>query len=231
VGGVGFVAALSYEGFISIGFAAGPLILFLVGRLYTDPNHAGGAAFTYESIAFGAATRLLASSAFNIAGGAATATAMPTVGALLSGATTGAGILVVSTDDQPDIPTSDDFLQQARERIADCEKTNDDDNRCTTHEEYLLTPHAVLAIVKAWEIETYDPPKTDCASWLGKVHDVCEEYAIPVKQRTCCASHRMREDCREAVLAAGCYNMTWDEFAAWIRRYDGISYVLIRLAS
>lgn len=183
-----------------------------------------GAAITYESIIYGSAARFIALSALPSAGG--TATIMPTVGAVLTGAvTTGAGVLVASTDGQPGTSTNGSLLQEAGERIAKCNKSDDDGNppqySATAEEEYLLTPLAVLAVVKAWGFGVYNPPKTDCAKWLDKVHEVCEQYQIPVKQQARCASHRMRADCKEAVLAAGCYNMMWDEFAAWLRQYDG----------
>lgn len=179
---------------------------------------------TYESIAYGSAVRLLALPALQAAGG--TATIMPTFGAVLTGAATaatGAGLLVASTDGQPD--TSGNLLQRAGERITRLDKSDGDDcgnppqHTATAREEY-LTPLAVSAIVKAWDVGAYDPPRTDCATWLDKVHDICEQYEIPEKQRARCASHHMGPHSQEAVRAAGCYSMTWDEFAAWIRQYD-----------
>ena len=154
---------------------------------------------------------------------------MPTIGAVLTGAsTTGVGVLVASTD----ASTSGNLLQQAGERVAKRGKSeNDNNDSAIPYGGYLLTSLTVLAIVKAWDVGTYDPPRSDCAKWLDEVHDVCERYGIPPKQRASCASHRMRADCKEAVHAAGCYNMTWDEFTAWVRQYDGKFYVLMVLAS
>ena len=157
---------------------------------------------------------------------------VPTVGAALTGATTtGAGLLVAATNGQPDNSTNGNHLKQAVERITKPESDgNPPQDSATTLEAYLFTPLAILAIVKAWDVETYDPPKTDCAKWLDRVHNVCEQYEIPAKQRASCASHHMRADCKEAVHSAGCYNMRWDEFAGWLRLYDGKSYVLILLS-
>jgi hypothetical protein len=187
---------------------------------------------TYESILYGSAVRVLAVQALQTAGGAATF--MPTIGAVLTGATTtGAGLLVASED----TPGSGNLLRQAGERVTKCGKSENDESdnpqqySATPREGYLLTPLAVLAIVKGWDIGTYDPLRTDCAKWLDKVRDVCEQYEIPAKQRASCASHHIRADCKEAVLASGCYNMTWDEFAAWLRQYDGKFYVLMLLSA
>jgi len=33
----------------------------------------------------------------------------------------------------------------------------------------------------------------------------------------------MRADCKEAAHAAECYDMTWDEFAEWVRLYDRLN--------
>lgn len=187
-------------------------------------GNAGGTTITYNSIAYASAARLLALPALQFAGG--TVTVIPTVGAVLTGATTtGAGVLVASNDGQPDTSTDTRRLQQAGEQFTNCDKSDDGGNpprySVIAHDEYLLTPLAVLAIVKSWGVVTYDPLRTDCARWLDKVHDVCEQYEIPSKQRARCASHHMRADSKEAVLAAGCYNMTWDEFVVWLRQYDG----------
>ena len=89
-------------------------------------------------------------------------------------------------------------------------------------QEYLLTDRAVQAIVKSWDITAYNPPGTDAASWLRRVHRLCEAYGVPVTQRALCAMHHMRAECREAAHAAKCYEMTWDQFTKWILKYDGV---------
>ena len=165
-------------------------------------GYAGSAAMTYESILYVSAARVLAIQVLQ------------------------AGVVVASTG----ASTGGDLLQQAGEPATGHGRSeNDDNDGVAPRGGYLLTSLAVLAIVKAWDVGMYDPPRTDCAKWLGEVYDVCERYEIPAKQRARCASHRMRADCKEAVHAAGCYNMTWDKFAAWLRRYDGKFYVLMLL--
>ena len=89
-------------------------------------------------------------------------------------------------------------------------------------QEYLLTDRAVQAIVKSWDISEYNPPGMDAASWLGRVHKLCEAYGVPVTQRALCAMHHMRTDCQEEAYATECYEMTWDQFAKWILKYDGV---------
>jgi len=152
---------------------------------------------------------------------------MSSVGTILTGAaTTRAGILVAANARPRVTSTNSKFLQRAAESIADGDNPDDDKNRnppprrAAAPEEYLLTPRAILAIVKSWDIGTYNPPGTDCASWLGEVHNVCERYEIPTSQRARCAAHRIRADCKEAAHAAGCYKMAWDDFAVWLLQYD-----------
>jgi len=91
-------------------------------------------------------------------------------------------------------------------------------------QEYLLTPQAVQAIVKSWGITAYNPPGIDTASWLSRVRKLCDAHGVPVTQRALCAMHYMRADCREAALAAGGYDMTWDEFTTWLFQYDCMRY-------
>ncbi|KAF9642644.1 hypothetical protein BDM02DRAFT_3124333 [Thelephora ganbajun] len=192
--------------------------MYYVGGLSSAGLAAGGYAVTYQSIAYSSATRVIALSLQS----AGTTTAMSSVGAILTGAaTTGAGVLVATTNDQPDTSASSESLQKAAKSTADDDDNGNPPPHCSTAlGEYLLTPRAILAIVKAWNVGTYDPPGTNCANWLDKVHDVCEQYEIPAKQQAPCALHHMRADCKEAAHAAGCYNMTWDEFAVWLRQYD-----------
>jgi len=154
---------------------------------------------------------------------------LPSVGAIFTGAAaTGAGAAVATSDDQPVTVASDELLHQVADAIAD---DNDGGNpppyHATIPEEYLLTPRAILAIVKTWDVGTYNPPGTNFTSWLGKVHRACERYGIPTTQRAPCAMHHLRADCREAARTSGCYDMTWEEFTAWLRQYDRKSLTLI----
>ena len=156
------------------------------------------------------------------------ATIIPTVeGILTRAATTTASALVPPTDGH-----TSRLLQRAGERVAMREKDdggNPPQHSSTACEAYLLTPLALLAVVKAWDVGTCDPLRTDCARWLDEVYGICERHGIPAKQRARCASHRMNADCKEAALAAGCHDMTWGEFAAWLSRYDGKPHVLTLL--
>lgn len=168
---------------------------------------------------------------------AGTTAVMPSIGTLLTGAaTTGTGILVATTNAQSDTSISSEILQQAAESLADSEKPGDDDDdddrnpppyRATDPEEYRLTPRAILAIIKSWEVQTYKPPKTNCTTWLGDVHNFCEQYGIPIPQRASCAMHHMSANCKEAALDAGCCNMIWDEFTVWLHHYDRRLSVLV----
>ena len=106
---------------------------------------------------------------------------------------------------------------------------DDDDNDPppsyqTIPQEYILTPPAVRAIIKSWDVPPYNPPGTDVSGWLSKTHGLCEVYSVPVKQRALCAMHNMRADCREAANAAGCYDMSWELFNAWLLKHDGMRY-------
>ena len=93
-------------------------------------------------------------------------------------------------------------------------------SQATPHE-YLLTKLAIEAIVKSWDIPSFNPPGTDAAYWLSRLRDSCEVYGVPLTQRALCATYLMRTDCREAANAAGCHDMTWDQFTTWLLRYDG----------
>lgn len=92
-------------------------------------------------------------------------------------------------------------------------------------QQYLLTPPAVQAIVKAWKITPYDPPSTDVSGWLSKVRELCREYEVPATQQVLCATHLMRADCRKVTIAAKCQDMTWDEFATWLLKYDSTCFL------
>jgi len=128
---------------------------------------------------------------------------------------------------------SSELLYQAVEAIAHDEDDDNDNvggpqlHPATAPEEHLLTPMAILAIVKAWGVGTYNPPGTNCASWLGKVHKNCERYEIPAVQRAPCAMHHLRADCMEDANTSGCYDMTWEEFTVWLHQYDRKFHILV----
>jgi len=151
---------------------------------------------------------------------------LPSVGAIFTGvAATGAGAAVATSDDQPVTVASTELLHRAADDNDDNDDNDDKDGspppyHTTVPEEYLLTPQAILAIVKAWDVGAYNPPGTNFTSWLGKVHRTCERYGIPAAQRAPCAMHYLRADCREAAHTSGCYDMTWEEFMVWLRQYD-----------
>ena len=150
---------------------------------------------------------------------------LPSVGTIIAGAaTTGAGV-AVATNGQPDTPNNE-LLHQAAETMAQGDNPDDGDNGnppldlAAVPQAYLFTPQAILAIVKSWDVATYNPPGTDCTSWLRRIRNLCERHGIPVSQRALCAMHHMRPDCKEAAHAAECYDMTWDGFTVWLHRYD-----------
>ena len=160
---------------------------------------------------------------------------LPSVGTIFTGAirtaATGARV-AMATNGQPGTSNSGPPHQAARS-IARCDNPDDDDGNpppvrtTVVPEEYILAPPAILAIAKAWDVGTYDPPGTNCTSWLSKVRISCERYGVPVAQRAHCAMHHMRTDCREAARTAGCYDMTWDEFTTWLRQYDRRLHILM----
>ena len=205
------------------GFCCRLSIGFTSPRDSTLKYHIGSAAVNYESIVYGSATRVLLASLQS----AGTATIMPSIGTILTGAaTTGTGILVATTNAQPVTSTSNEILEQAAKTLADSEKPDDDANRdpppyqAIGPEEVLLAPRAILAIIRSWEVQTYNPTQVNCTTWLSDIHNFCEQYGIPVPQRASCAMHHMGTDCKEAALDAGCCKMTWDEFTVWLRQYD-----------
>ena len=213
----------SYVGLTTAGFAAGnpsfssyesgPMLKYSIGSV----------AVSYESIVYSSAARVLLASLQS----AGTTTIIPSIGTVLTGAaTTGAGVLVATTGAQSAASNNSESLHQAVESLADDEKPEDGDNgdpplyHATASEEHFITPRAVLAIVKSWEVQTYNPSQTDCTVWLSNIHDCCERYGIPTIQRASCAMHYMSGDCKEAALDAGCCNMTWDKFTVWLHQYD-----------
>ena len=186
----------------------------------------GSFAATIQSIVYGSATGGL----FSLLQSAGATMVLPSVGTILTGtATTGAGISLMQNGES--VVTSeilsDSFSRGHRPGGAG----DDDDSAPPPYDQavprkYLLTPPAFQAIIKSWDVTPYDPPRTDVAGWLSKVHRLCEVYTVPDTQRALCAMHNMRADCREAANAAGCYDMTWGQFTEWLLRHDRMSYLL-----
>ena len=215
--------ALSYLGLTTAGFAAGNLTFSSHPTNTTLRQNIGSAALSYQSLVYSTATRVVLVSLQSTGTAGAV---MPSVGTILTGAaTTGTGALVAAVNAKSVTSTSNDVLKQATKSIVHDEKLGDDDESpppysATPIEEYLLTPRAIIAIIKSWAIQTYNPPRTKCVAWLSDVHYLCEQYGIPAPQQASCAMHHMRNECHEAAISAGCCNMTWDEFAMWLRQYD-----------
>lgn len=135
---------------------------------------------------------------------------LPSVGTIFTGAaTTATGVALMN--DGSDFPATDPDL------LSNPNPSPDDQKNDT---EYLLTPRALQAILKSWKISPYKPPSTRVTYFLSRIHTRCEEYGVPAKQHAQCAVHFM-PDCREDAHAAGCANMSWDEFKAFLILYDG----------
>ena len=215
--------ALSYLGLTTAGFAAGNLNSNSHSRNTTLRQNIGGAAVSYQSLICSTATRV---ALMSLQSAGTTGVVMPSVGTILTGAaTTGSGALVVATNAKSVTSTSGEVLKQAAESVVHDEKLGGDlgsppPYSATAPEEYFLAPRAIIAIVKSWDIQMYNPPRTECTTWLSDVHDLCERYEIPASQQASCAMHHMGNDCHEAAIGAGCCNMTWDEFTVWLRQYD-----------
>lgn len=159
--------------------------------------------------------------------------ALPLAGTIFVGtATTSTGAAVTNGESVTAGELPPDSIARGHRPDGDNDDKYDKDNdgdpsppyHRTIPQEYLLMPQAIQAIVKSWNITTYNPPGMDIEGWLGRVHKLCEVYGVPVTQRALCAMHYMRADCREAACAAGCYDMTWDEFTTWLVHYDGVCY-------
>ena len=182
----------------------------------------GSIAATIQSIVYGGATGGL----FSLLQSAGATMVLPSIGTILTGAAvTGAGAAVAASDERPVNIDIDELLRQAAIPVDD--EGNPPPHHPTVPEEYLLTPQAILAIVRAWDVGTYNPPGTDFTSWLRRVYRTCVEYGIPAAQRAPCAMHYLRADCREAARTSGCCDMTWEQFAAWLREYDRKLHSLI----
>lgn len=146
-------------------------------------------------------------------------------------AITGAGA-VLATNGGPMASASSELLRRAAYSVFHGGNPTGYNNRVPPHrtavpEEHLLTPQAVLAIVKSWDVGTYNPPGTNCASWLGKIQALCEQYGIPLTQWAPCAMHHMRADCKEAAYVDGCCNMSWAKFTGWLHQHDRELNILI----
>lgn len=185
--------------------------------------HSTGAATLLQSA--GATTLLQSAGAATLLNSAGTTVVLSSIGTATTGVgvvSAGAGAVVVATNDQPVDSIGGGTLHQAAESIG-----HDDGHGnppppydTTVLEEYLLTHHAILAIVKSWDVATYNPPGTKCTNWLGKISNLCDQYGIPDSQRAPCAMHHMRADCKEAAHTAGCYDMKWDGFVVWVLQRD-----------
>ena len=189
----------------------------------------GSLAAFIQSIVYGGATGGL----FSLLQSAGATMVLPSVGTIFTGAAaTGVGV-AVATNDQLGTSNSE-LLHRAADTIPRGNNPDDDDGNLPPYraagvpEVYLLTPRAILAIARAWEVGTYNPPGTNCAGWLRSIHTSCERYGIPIAQRALCAMHHMRADCKEAARAAGCYDMMWDELTAWVHMYDRKLHILVR---
>ena len=159
---------------------------------------------------------------------------LPSIGTIFTGAAaTGVGV-VVATDDQQGTSTSE-LLRKAANSAGPGDNHDDDSGNPPPYravpQEYRLTPQAILAVVKSWDIGRYNPPGTNCTSWLRKIHSLCEQYNVPISQRALCAMHRMRVDCKEAAHTAGCYDMTWDGYTAWLHQYNSKLDILISIST
>ena len=204
------------------------ICLFLPLKGPSAEDSTGSLAATIQSIVYGGATGGI----FSLLQSAGATMVLPSIGTILTGAaTTGAGVAVATSDDQP-VPCSD-LLHEIAESLAHNDNPNDNGVNPPRHrtvpEEYLLTPLAILAIVKAWDVGTYNPPETSFTSWLSRVHKTCVRYEIPTAQRARCAVHHLRADYKEAARTSGCDDMTWEEFKVWLRQYGRKLPVLISI--
>ena len=206
----------------------------------TDPKqryNVGSLAAAIQSIVYGGATGGL----FSLLQSAGATTVLSSIGTIFTGAAaTGVGVAgaaaagvgaAIVTDNQLGTSTSE-LLRTAADSVPPNDNPNDDGDANpppyhTIPQEYLLTPKAISAIVKSWDVGTYNPPGTNCSSWLRRIHNLSERYGVPISQQALCAMHCMGTNCREAAHAAECYDMTWDRYTAWLHRYDRESDILI----
>lgn len=183
----------------------------------------GSIAATIQSIVYGGATGGL----FSLLQSAGATMVLPSVGTLFAGAaTTGAGLAVMNGESVTPGEILTESIGRGRHPGGDNDEKDDGGGPPPYHQtapqEYLLTPRAIQAIVKSWDIAAYNPPGMNAASWLSRVRRFCETYGVPSMQRALCAMHHMRADCRAAARTAGCYDMTWDQFTTWLLQCDGV---------
>ena len=199
----------------------------------------GSLAVTIQSIVYGSATGGL----FSLLQSARATMVLPSVGTMFAGATkvlqsvgamfvgtarTRAGIAVLRR-------VADEILSGPLARghgPGPGADDGDDDSDPPSYNqavprEHAFTAEAFQAIVKSWDIDPYNPPKTDAAGWLSKIREFCEVYEVPLTQRTLCAMHHMNADFQEAADAAECYDMAWDEFTMWFLKYDGLYFISV----
>ena len=180
----------------------------------------GSVAATVQSVVYGGATGGL----FSLLQSAGATMVLPSVGTVVAGAaTTGAGIGMMGSGGSATSKTVPDSISRGLRPSGDSADPPPY-TRADPHE-YLLTLRAIEAIVKSWDIPPYNPPETDVTDWLRKLHQICGVYGVPVSQRAQCVMYHMRADCREAAQTAGCHDMTWNQFTAWLRKYDGAFYL------
>lgn len=190
----------------------------------------GSLAATIQSVVYGGATGGI----FALLQSAGATMILPSVGTIITGAAaSGAGLAVMSHGESvvAGETLSDSLARCHQPGSVDPDDKNDGDPppyHRGPPREYLLTSPAIQAIVKYWSIAQYNPPGTEAVGWVNRVRKLCEVYGVPVTQRPLCAMYHMRGDCREAAHAAGCYEMTWDQFAAWLLKYDGV-YLISRM--
>ena len=169
------------------------LFLVLVEWSDADTDNAGSAALAYNCAS---AARLLVLPALQ---------STTTIGATLAGVTAATSIGVIIA---------------ANNTSGDGHNGNPPPDDKTVPEQYLLSPLSIGAIVKAWNVGMYDPPRTNITSWLDTVNELCEQYQIPAAQRVYCALQNMKDECKKAAHDAECDKMEWADFVTWVRQYN-----------
>ena len=165
----------------------------------------GSIAAVIQSVVYGGATGGL----FSLLQSAGATMVLPSVGTMFAGsATTGAGIATMMSGKSVTVgEVLSDSISRGRRPGGD----NDGDSspyHHTTPQEYLLTPEAIRAIVKSWGVVAYGTPGVGAAGWLGRAHELCEAYGIPVAQRSLCVLHYLRANCQGEARAAVRYDVT-----------------------
>ena len=62
---------------------------------------------------------------------------------------------------------------------------------------YQLPDPAIEAILKEWDLQEYDPPKTDIREWTRIIESLCDTYGIPDTQRPQCATRFIKKELRD----------------------------------